>query len=64
MPWRKTILGHRRWLILGLHILLLTLTYYASFLLRFDFSLEHRMRFLMLEPGLRATLFLPGSLFL
>lgn len=49
MAWPNTLLEHRRWLILCWHILLLALTYYASFLLRFDFLISHKYQLLFLD---------------
>ncbi len=40
---------HRRWLVLGWHVILLTLAYYASFLLRFDFLIGPKYHLLFLD---------------
>ncbi len=49
MTWPSVLLGHRRWLILFGHIVLLALVYYVSFLLRFDFLIGHSYRTLFFE---------------
>jgi FlaA1/EpsC-like NDP-sugar epimerase len=49
MPWPSTLSGHRRWLIVCWHFLLLALTYYVSFLLRFDFLVSRSYRLLFLQ---------------
>lgn len=49
MSWFSSLLTYRRWPILGLHVALLGLVYYASFLLRFDFLVDHTMRLLLFE---------------
>jgi len=40
----RTWVHYRRWLILASHIVLVVLAYYASFLLRFDFSIDAPFR--------------------
>ncbi len=49
MVWPSTISGYRRWLIVCWHILLLALTYYVCFLLRFDFLVGHHYQLLFLK---------------
>lgn len=49
MPWPNALSSYRRSLILFFHIVLLALAYYISFLLRFDFMVDHGMRILLLE---------------
>jgi FlaA1/EpsC-like NDP-sugar epimerase len=49
MAWSSTLSSHRRWLVVCGHIFLLAFTYYASFLLRFDFLISYQYRLLFLE---------------
>lgn len=49
MPWPHSLSGYRQWLIAFWHVLLLSLTYYACFLLRFDFQVSRNYQLLALE---------------
>ncbi len=49
MTWGSKLLGYGRFLIICLHILLLSVTYYACFLLRFDFTPSRLYQWLFLE---------------
>ena len=49
MAWPSSLSGHRRWLILSCHALLLAFLYFLSFLLRFDFEVSGKYQALFIQ---------------